>query len=40
LAESEQLQLPIAAFQTALTETYYTSASWYIQPLPVLPNAS
>jgi 6-phosphogluconolactonase len=27
LAQSEQLQLPIAAFQTALTETYYTSAS-------------
>jgi hypothetical protein len=25
--ETEQLQLPIAAFQTALTETYYTSAS-------------
>lgn len=27
LAQSEQLHLPIAAFQTALTETYYTSAS-------------
>jgi 6-phosphogluconolactonase len=27
LAQSEELQLPIAAFQKALTETYYTSAS-------------
>ena len=27
LAQSEQLHLPIAAFQTALTETYYTTAS-------------
>jgi 6-phosphogluconolactonase len=27
LTQSEQLQLPIASFKTALTETYYTTAS-------------
>ena len=27
LAQSEQLQLPIATFKSALTETYYTTAS-------------